>query len=155
MIIFVDMDGVLSDFDTYVCEIQKFGTKEKWNDQWDKLPERMFYDLPKVNGADKLMEYVTSYAPQILTAIPKKDKVKFSRMDKLRWMKKHYNINPWDVHVVYRSEKQMYAVSDNLAPNILIDDNETYIEEWNKKGGAGIIHTSADESILALQKLGF
>ena len=70
-------------------------------------------------------------------------------------MKKHYNINPWDVHVVYRSEKQMYAVSDNLAPNILIDDNETNIEEWNKKGGAGIIHTSADESILALQKLGF
>ena len=49
----------------------------------------------------------------------------------------------------------MYAVSDNLAPNILIDDNETNIEEWNKKGGAGIIHTSADESILALQKLGF
>ena len=49
----------------------------------------------------------------------------------------------------------MYAVGDNYSHNILIDDNEKNIEEWNKQGGAGILHTSADSSILELQKLGY
>ena len=155
MIIFLDMDGVLADFDKYVCETHGFGDKKTWNDQWNKLPERMFYELEKMPDADQLMEYTLNYSPQFLTAMPKRDKIRFARMDKFRWLKKHWNIKPWDVNVVYREEKLMYAVGDNYSPNILIDDNEKNIEEWNKQGGAGILHTSADSSILELQKLGY
>ena len=155
MIIFLDMDGVLSDFDKYVCETHKFGTKEKWNDQWDHLPERMFNELEKMPDADDLFSYCKVYNPQILTAIPKKDKVRYARTDKLRWMKRHYDVKPWHMNVVYREEKLMFAVDDFIQPNILVDDNESNIDEWTKQGGAGVLHTSAETSIAELQKLGF
>jgi FMN phosphatase YigB (HAD superfamily) len=161
MIIFVDMDGVLSDFDKYIIETHDFGDKKTWNDQWSKLPDRMFFELDKMPDADQLMEYVSSYDPQFLTAIPKhKDKqkstqAKFSRIDKYRWMKKHWNVKPWYINCVYREEKQMFAVDDNLSPNILIDDSKDNIAEWKKAGGAGIFHTSAQNSIIELQKLGY
>jgi len=105
--------------------------------------------------AYQLMDYADMYAPSILTAIPKKDKVKFARVDKYKWMKKHYNIDVWNIYVVYREEKQMFAVGDHYNPNILIDDNEQNIEEWITCGGAGILHSSAADSIIELQKLGF
>ena len=155
MIIFLDMDGVLADFDKYVCETHKFGTKKEWNDQWDKLPDRMFYELEKMPDADRLIEHTLPYNPQILTAMPKRDKVRYARIDKFRWMKNNYQFKPWQINVVYRDEKQMFAVDDFLQPNVLIDDNEKNIEEWNKKGGAGILHTSTESSIAELQKLGF
>ena len=37
---------------------------------------------------------------------------------------------------------------------ILIDDMEQTINEWNKAGGVGILHTSATNTISQLKKLG-
>ena len=155
MIIFLDMDGVLADFDKYVCETHKFETKEKWNDNWAGLPERMFNDLEKMPDADQLVEYTKPYSPQILTAMPKRDKVRFARMDKMRWAKRHYGFHSWEVNVVYREEKLMYATAEQYSPNILVDDNYKNIEEWKKQGGAGILHTSTETTIVELQKLGY
>lgn len=155
MIIFLDMDGVLADFDKYVCETHGFETKEKWKDNWAGLPERVFNELEKMPDADLLVEYTKSYSPQILTAIPKRDKVRYARMDKMRWAKRHYGFLSWEVNVVYREEKLMYATAEQYSPNILIDDNYKNIEEWKKQGGAGILHTSTETTIVELQKLGY
>ena len=155
MIIFLDMDGVLADFDKYVCETHGFETKEKWNDNWAGLPERMFNELEKMPDADQLVEYTKPYSPQILTAMPKRDKVRFARMDKMRWAKRHYGFHSWEVNVVYREEKLMYATAEQYSPNILVDDNHKNIEEWKKQGGAGILHTSTETTIIELQKLGY
>ena len=38
--------------------------------------------------------------------------------------------------------------------HILIDDLPNTIEEWNNKGGIGILHTSAATTIKELKKLG-
>lgn len=157
MIIFVDMDGVLSDFDKYICDTMEYGTKENWNDNWNDIPDHIFRDLEKMYDADSLIEYLEFYGnKQILTAIPKGDKVRYARADKLGWMKKHYNINPWDVNVVYREEKQIYATNGSIAyPNILIDDNELNIKEWKERGGIGILHTSTKNTISELNVIGF
>lgn len=155
MKLFIDMDGVLSDFDNYITITKGYKTKVNWGDRWNELPDRMFQELEKMPDADQLMNYAEMYSPSILTAIPKKDKVKFARVDKFKWMKKYYNIDTWNIHTVYREEKQLFAVGDHYSPNILIDDNEQNIEEWIACGGAGILHSSAANSILELQKLGF
>jgi hypothetical protein len=37
---------------------------------------------------------------------------------------------------------------------ILIDDREKNIEQWRSKGGIGILHTSASDTIKQLKELG-
>ena len=88
MIIFGDMDGVLSDFDKYIIETHDFGDKKTWNDQWSKLPDHMFFELDKMPDAEQLMEYVSAYDPQFLTAIPKhKEKQKRQEEQELKKLK--------------------------------------------------------------------
>ena len=41
MIIFLDMDGVLADFDKYVCETHKFGTKEEFDTALKAMPKNV------------------------------------------------------------------------------------------------------------------
>ena len=49
-----------------------------------------------------------------------------------------------------RHEKQLFAGENR----ILIDDLAKTIDEWNAKGGIGILHTSTANTIKELKKLG-
>ena len=49
-----------------------------------------------------------------------------------------------------RANKQDYAKENS----ILIDDLKPTIDEWNAKGGIGILHTSAESTIKQLKELG-
>jgi len=49
-----------------------------------------------------------------------------------------------------RAQKQLFSGENR----ILIDDLPNTIEEWNAKGGIGILHTSAANTIKELKKLG-
>ena len=40
MIVFLDMDGVLSDFDGAITK--QCGSKKEWADDWSKLPSNVF-----------------------------------------------------------------------------------------------------------------
>ena len=53
------------------------------------------------------------------------------------------------VHNILK-KKQLYSQPDR----ILIDDHEDNIREWREKGGIGILHTSAQDTIKQLQNLG-
>ncbi len=49
-----------------------------------------------------------------------------------------------------RANKQLFSDTNR----ILIDDLPNTIDEWNAKGGIGILHTSAANTIKELKKLG-
>jgi hypothetical protein len=52
------------------------------------------------------------------------------------------------LNLAYSKNKQKYA-----APNhILIDDRKDNIEDWESKGGIGILHTSTENTIACLKK---
>ena len=53
-------------------------------------------------------------------------------------------------HIVMRSQKQLYAKKNT----ILIDDYANNIREFNAKGGIGIRHKTASQTISELKKLG-
>ena len=154
MKVFIDMDGVLSDFDKPI--IEKFGTKKEWNNKWELLPEDFFRVLPKMPDADDLINYISGqFDWHVLTAIPNDSGFPECRIQKMQWIFKHYKVYPVRIHCVFQREKQYYAVEENLSPNILIDDCESNVTDWKSKGGIAILHTSANDSIRELQQLGF
>ena len=53
-----------------------------------------------------------------------------------------------------RSQKKSYAKTDGN-PNVLIDDYDKNISEWEKSGGIGILHTNVGKTIGELKRLGF
>jgi hypothetical protein len=62
------------------------------------------------------------------------------------FLKNEYN----KLYLYSRTNKQLFS-----EPNrILIDDMKQTIDEWNAKGGIGIFHISAADTISQLKKLG-
>jgi 5'(3')-deoxyribonucleotidase len=154
MKVFIDMDGVLSDFDKPI--IEQFDTKKEWANRWELLPEDFFFSLPKMPDADELINHISGqFDWHVLTAIPNDSGFPECRVQKMQWIFKHYKIFPVRIHCVFQREKLYYAVEENLSPNILIDDSERNVADWKSKGGIAILHTSARDSIRELQQLGF
>jgi hypothetical protein len=74
-----------------------------------------------------------------------------SRVGKQAWVKTHIPRSQYKELLLYpRHEKQLFAGENK----ILIDDLAKTIDEWNAKGGIGILHTSAANTIKELKKLG-
>jgi len=155
--IYVDLDGVLADLESYIEKIighplRKIGSEwENADAIWKKLREMDEPDFSKLEllpDAMILWDYVKKYNPNVLTATgqpaEKNDK------QKRQWIEDNltgYN----DVFTVVASRnKSKWAWPDA----ILIDDREKSIIPWREKGGIGILHTSADETIDELKKLG-
>ncbi|HRZ18947.1 MAG TPA: GNAT family N-acetyltransferase [Methanofastidiosum sp.] len=150
MKIYVDQDGVLSDFDK---EFQKLGHGSA-DDFVEKYSENAMWHLinSKVDNFWKYMEwmpdgkdfwnFVKDHNPTILT---KPAPVKHCKEDKLAWLKKEIG----DVPVIVTTKKEKYADKDS----VLIDDMPKNISKWQEAGGIGILHTSAENSIKKLQKI--
>lgn len=112
------------------------------------MGEPDFSKLQKLPDADQLWNYVKPYKPSILTATGKPFGPN-SRQKGL-WVKNNL-IGYKDVNMVVGSrEKAKYAWPDA----ILIDDRLKSIIPWREKGGIGILHTSAEDTIRQLKKLG-
>jgi len=152
--IFVDMDGVLTDFvkqfnsigvgDSYTYEDQH-GTEAFWN-VIDKSGLRWWSEMPWMDDGKKLWNYVKNMDVHILSAPAKR--LPQSRKGKMGWVKKQ--LGNVDLILKDADKKQQYA-----KPNtILIDDLVTNIKQWNSKGGIGILHKSAQSTIKKLQNLG-
>ena len=72
----------------------------------------------------------------------------------MKWLKKNTKFKNADIHLVMRSQKQVYAMTQGK-PNVLIDDYIKNIKEWEAKGGIGIHHTNVGKTIGELKRLGF
>lgn len=88
--IFVDMDGVLADFDTgYKAAFGDFGGKEADDVDWDKVRETQgFYaSLPPMPDFDILWVALEPHSPIILTGVP--SNVPEATENKRAWALKH------------------------------------------------------------------
>tara|TARA_Y100001938_G_scaffold150983_1_gene244838 strand:- start:3741 stop:4922 length:1182 start_codon:yes stop_codon:yes gene_type:complete len=154
--IYCDMDGVVADFHAFTGK--HLGTKFK-DKFWPDLPSNTFAKLPLMPDAKKLWGFIGKYKPIMLTAIPRSSRGKISQQaagDKTKWMKRHFNLDQSDMRAVSRQDKQQFAKDGRDGrPNVLIDDHEGNIKEFRAKGGIGIHHTSADDTIKQLRKIGF
>ena len=154
--IYCDMDGVVADFHAFTGK--HLGTKFK-DKHWPDLPKDTFAKLPLMPDAKKLWNFIGKYNPIMLTAIPRESRGDISKQaasDKTKWMKKYFNLKQSDMRAVSRQDKQQFAKDGRDGrPNVLIDDHAGNIKEFRAKGGIGIHHTSATDTINQLKDLGF
>ncbi len=148
--IYFDSDGVLADMKGYMdahgIPYNPDGVCDKSVDKvmWGMIRKiDHFYDkLDPLPGSVELFKELSSiYDCAVLTAIPKeKWGITTSGEDKINWCKRWLGEEA-KVHIVYRAQKADFAKTKK---DVLVDDLEINIEEWEAKGGTGILFTGAD-----------
>jgi FMN phosphatase YigB (HAD superfamily) len=151
--IYCDMDGVLCDFDKQFEQYakmspkafeSKFGTDKFW-ELIDKIGYIFWSKMPWMPDGKALWSYISKYKPNLLSAPSQKAS---SRYGKRLWVSE--NVPGAKLILADREKKQNYSKKNS----ILIDDRPDTISEWNAKGGIGILHTSATNTIEKLKELG-
>ena len=159
--IYLDMDGVLANFNKRFKDISgmepkefeaKYGTKEFWNliDEDNKIS--FWVGIEEMPGARALVNAVKKYNYEILTSPSAK---KQSYLGKLLWVRNHKDLFGGKPRVNFRRAKEKHLVKPELSKNdILIDDREDTIERWNAAGGTGIHYNNISQTLNDLGKLG-
>tara|TARA_B100000315_G_C14137042_1_gene389638 strand:- start:7 stop:522 length:516 start_codon:yes stop_codon:yes gene_type:complete len=153
--IYCDLDMVLVDF---VKSADKavggsFVNTPK-DERWNKINQTKGFwaNLDWMPGAKRLYDFIMKYDPQVLSAYAGRDPT--SRTGKLKWLKKNTKWKSSRINLVIRSHKQKFATTDGK-PNVLIDDYEKNINDWESSGGIAIHHTNVGKTIAELKRLGF
>lgn len=161
--IYLDMDGVLSDFHKRYAEL--FGENaagedrpnKKSSENWKEFVKSgQFETLDWFPGGQELLTYVFSLGLpiEILSSTGGPKYHSEVRKQKIRWLldkdillleqeKIALNIVPG------RRVKRFYSFSGN----ILIDDTEDVVEEFNQYGGTAILHKNVNTTITTLESL--
>lgn len=154
--IYVDLDGVLADFDTgfkLACgqSLEEVGDANIWN-VLRPHADGFYAGLPLMPDAKLLWHHLhkSNFVDiQILSAIPRRAQFPTAERDKRIWVAKHFgpdvrvNMGPFAV------DKQNWC----RPGDILIDDSEKNIPQWRSKGGVGILHTSGVTTIQELMTM--
>ena len=148
------MDGVLCDFErqwarTAKMPFSKFQTLNI-NDRWKPVREHgSFWEtIPWKGDGRTLWNYIKKYDVRILSAYTHSDPNCLP--GKVKWLNKNVRISRAKMHIVQRSQKQLYSKKNT----ILIDDYARNIREFKAKGGEGIRHKTTSQTISELKKLG-
>tara|TARA_B100000900_G_scaffold263603_1_gene224866 strand:- start:856 stop:2775 length:1920 start_codon:yes stop_codon:yes gene_type:complete len=159
--VYLDMDGVLADFDQRFKDISgmepkefeaKYGTKEFWNliDEENKIS--FWVGIPEMPGAKALVDAVKKYNYELLTSPSAK---KQSYLGKILWVRNHSNLFGGKPRINFKRAKEKHEVKPELTKtDILIDDREDTIGRWNAAGGTGIVYKNVGQVLNDLKKLG-
>lgn len=148
--LFVDMDGVIADFDAgYEQLTGKSPKKTDDNVDWKIIHESggFYRDLPPMPDFKDLWGFVKHFEPIILTGIP--TSVPSAADDKRAWVTKHIGISQPLITCLSKN-KSLHMKNPG---DILIDDWEKYMHVWTGKGGKWITHTDAASTIEKLTDL--
>ena len=152
-IVYVDLDGVLADFDSALNEIrggEELTTEELWA-RVAPYGDGLYACLDLMLYATKLWNWLSVYFDniQILTAIPRRSTVPTAEADKRAWVATNFGTNVKVNIGPYAVNKQRHCQPGD----ILIDDQPSNIAQWIAKDGIGILHTSAADTIQQLKDL--
>tara|TARA_Y100000356_G_scaffold127141_1_gene125709 strand:- start:117 stop:635 length:519 start_codon:yes stop_codon:yes gene_type:complete len=155
--VFIDMDGVLTDFALGVENMigMKLTSDDAGHSEYDRRKEeltnkRLFRNLPPMKDMWELMGYLkhTGLPLEILTAagVINRELVVW---DKHEWIKQW--VDPTIVVTCTMSGAQKAAFAQK--GNVLIDDRGKNIDAWVEAGGIGIKHKTARDTINELKLL--
>lgn len=183
MKLFLDMDGVLSNFDTafmYLSGAYPWDFKRSMLDKFKQsyvdenvaleMFNRAFWDLVETNPYfwekiepmphfKKLWSETKKYKPEIITAIPTFSEYREkARAGKRAWVDEHMgkNIKINFTYVDPRDHANIKKSQFITSKNdILIDDNQRVIDDWKNGGAKAILYFDAyvDEALNELKRM--
>ncbi|MEE2644298.1 MAG: hypothetical protein VYD19_05145 [Myxococcota bacterium] len=153
--IFLDLDGVLADFDAGVLRVTGRAPHhfQKVNEMWRLLAraESFFAQLPWMQDGQLLWEATRAASPTILTGLPRGN---WAAPQKRSWCARELGA---DVPVITcMSRDKAREAARVLRPGerpLLIDDREAQRDPWEAAGGVFILHRSAKESLQRLAQV--
>lgn len=151
MQLYLDMDGVLADFDKRAADIfgmpsHVFETKHGSEHFWERLQRTPdFYNsFDLMLDAPFLMDAVEHLRPIVLTGVPYGDWAKPQKREWVARMARGFPV------ITCRSKEKSRACTPG---DIIVDDRTEYRHLWEDKGGIWVHHTSAYDSIKQLKAL--
>lgn len=164
--IYLDMDGVLADFMTYINNLgipnnsQWFEPKDKWTEETWKGEEikaqamhshGFWFHIPSTPDALELWNAVPEHQRAVLTAKPHKDSPDLVSWEKYAWINKNLGFLPLDRFVCCeRVQKVLYAEG-----NIIVDDDHRTCDTWREHGGKAIHYAWKEDKDSKGRKVGY
>lgn len=154
--LFLDLDGVLADFDAGVLGATgktpaDLGDRRMWP-ILARTPG--FYEhLPWMADGRALWEFAAPHRPVIVTGVPLG---RWAEPQKRAWCARE--LGPEVPVICCLSRDKGTQAAELLAPGevmVLIDDRLKVQAAWEDAGGRFLLHTSAAESVALLRELGF
>ena len=148
--LYLDMDGVLADFNTAARQFIQASQQEheeaaqrgRWsNHHWQQLAEQdhFYRHLPKMPLADELVRVARQFLDfpdwriRILSAIPSGNDMHEAFHDKIDWINEHYP--GFRVHFgPYSHDKKHHCQPGD----ILVDVRTSNCQEWREAGGTAV-----------------
>lgn len=159
MHIYLDMDGVIADFEQGVRNlmgrepVQRGESYESVTRFWqeaNKIPH--FYDrIPPMRDAENLVRELEKRAEiTVLTGVPRPEgHFVTAPEDKSRWFKREMQSDA-QVITCFRTQKKNYVTGKDA---VLIDDNARSVQEWKEQGGSAILYTGFQDAIRQLDAI--
>ena len=157
--IYCDMDGVLTDFDKQAKSVDSNIFNLKPEIMWKKIANggvRFWSNMYWTQDGQLLWNYIKRFNPKILTALPglsdtDPNTINATKGKKI-WIKQNLGSNVLKNLILTTSNKKKKYAKPDI---ILIDDRKKLINQWKEKGGNGILHNNAKDTIQVLQKINF
>lgn len=148
--IYCDLDGVLADFNQAFKSITgKFPMEVSRRELWSEIDSRPDYwlTLEMTSDADILLKWLSAHPYQILTGLPVIGYEQAEKQKRL-WVEQYIGS---DIPVIccLSKDKALYCQPGD----ILIDDYEQNICQWEKVGGIGILHVNAADTVQRLSQI--
>lgn len=148
------MDGVIADFSKRYREKFRVTPEETRNNKdfngyFKKfIDDSEFSTLELMPDAKELLHFLheLDVPKEILSSTARPENHEMIVPQKQMWLLKH-NIHYKANFVPGKSLKYKYATPNS----IIIDDTHSVIDDWNKAGGIGILHTDAKSTIATLK----
>ena len=157
LILHLDMDGCLTDFDSHFRKFSGGISPEEYrvanggrgaeSSLLKKLGQEFWEDLVWIHGGKELYDVAASHfeVVRILSSAGSgKDwnQYKIVQRGKINWLEKNLpDIQKKNIIIVpFANLKSQHSGTDR----ILVDDKDTTITQWNLKGGVGILHKSSN-----------
>ena len=146
--LFLDLDGVLADFDAGAKAVlgmspKAFEEKYSRREFWRRLARaKDFYgSLPLTPDAIVLFEAVKHLEPTILTGLPLGN---WAAPQKVKWAAEHFP----GTKIITTMARDKFRHMTGM--DVLVDDRADHRDKWENAGGTFIHHKTARDSIREL-----